>query len=79
MDHIEKCLRCPKRDCTNCMSRCHTENVGGRPSSYDAARMERFMLLGYSMREIAERSDVSERTAYRWTRRYLQESGAITN
>ena len=79
MDHIEMCLRCPKRDCTNCMSIYRTGRGGGRPSSYTAARMERFILLGYSMREIAERSDVSERTAYRWTQKYLRESGANAN
>lgn len=74
MDQVEKCLCCQNTDCSNCMSGHRAGNVGGRPSLYDTERMRRYMLLGLSLQAIAERNAVSERTAYRWARRYLAES-----
>lgn len=71
MDRIEKCLQCRLPDCRNCLAKDGRTAGKGRPSRYAFDAMEgAYDGSTESLRKLAERENVSMRTAWRWAERY---------
>lgn len=72
-EQVNRCLRCTKSECDNCLDNVHYADMGKRASKWAKAKeiFCKYFYAGLSRKEICDRMDISRSTYIRYKKQFI--------